>query len=132
MANLDAEEQQFQKEVEGVKQWWSGSRWRFTQRPFSAEEIVAKRGTLKLTYPSNSQAKKMWDIVEGRFKVGCSSMAELFAHLLTGSRTRMRASHMDVSTRSWSPRWQNISTRSMSLDGNVRQLPPRRMSRDRI
>lgn len=69
MANIDAEEQQFQKEVEEVKQWWSGSRWRFTRRPFSAEEIVAKRGTLKLTYPSNSQAKKMWDIVEGRFKV---------------------------------------------------------------
>jgi isocitrate lyase len=74
MANIDAEEQQFQKEVEEVKQWWSGSRFRFTRRPFSAEEIVAKRGNLKITYPSNSQAKKMWDIVEGRFKVGCFNL----------------------------------------------------------
>ncbi|KAH7130333.1 isocitrate lyase [Dendryphion nanum] len=68
MANLDAEEQSFLQEVEEVKQWWSDSRWRFTRRPFTAEEIVAKRGTLKLQYPSNAQAKKMWGIVEQNFK----------------------------------------------------------------
>jgi isocitrate lyase len=45
--------------------------------PMEIQEIVAKRGTLKLTYPSNNQAKKMWDIVEGRFKVGYLRMAEL-------------------------------------------------------
>jgi isocitrate lyase len=70
MANIDAEEQQYQNEVEEVKQWWNDSRWRYTRRPFTAEQIVQKRGTLKLTYPSNAQAKKMWNIVEGRFKVG--------------------------------------------------------------
>jgi isocitrate lyase len=69
MSNIDAEEAQFQKEVEEVKQWWTGSRWRFTKRPFTAEEIVAKRGNLKITYPSNAQSQKLWNIVEGRFKV---------------------------------------------------------------
>ncbi|KAF2020195.1 isocitrate lyase [Aaosphaeria arxii CBS 175.79] len=68
MAHIDAEEQQFLQEVADVKKWWSDSRWRFTKRPFTAEEIVAKRGTLKITYPSNEQAKKLWGIVEGRFK----------------------------------------------------------------
>jgi isocitrate lyase len=69
MANIDAEEQQYQQEVEEVKKWWSDSRWRYTRRPFTAEQIVQKRGTLRLQYPSNAQAKKLWDIVEGRFKV---------------------------------------------------------------
>lgn len=69
MANIENEEQQYQQEVEDVKKWWSDSRWRHTRRPFTAEQIVQKRGTLKLQYPSNAQSKKLWDIVEGRFKV---------------------------------------------------------------
>lgn len=69
MSNIDAEDAQFQKEVAEVKKWWTDSRWRFTRRPFSAEEIVAKRGNLSITYPSNNQSKKLWNIVEERFKV---------------------------------------------------------------
>jgi hypothetical protein len=69
MANLDAEDEQYFQEVEEVKKWWSDSRWRYTRRPFTAEQIVAKRGTLKIQYPSNEQSKKLWGIVEGRFKV---------------------------------------------------------------
>merc|ERR1712137_163631 len=68
MSNIDAEDAQFQKEVQEVKQWWSDSRWRYTRRPFTAEDIVSKRGNLKITYPSNHQSKKLWEIVEGRFK----------------------------------------------------------------
>jgi isocitrate lyase len=70
MSHADAEDAQFQQEVAEVKKWWTDSRWRFTRRPFTAEEIVAKRGNLKITYPSNSQSKKLWNIVEERFKVG--------------------------------------------------------------
>lgn len=92
MANLDAEEQQFQKEVDEVKQWWSDSRWRYTRRPFSAEEIVAKRGNLKITYPSNAQAKKLWNLVEGRFKV--RGVVEESINDANCPRTEMRASPM--------------------------------------
>jgi len=66
---LDREEQLYQDDVKAVKQWWTDSRWRFTKRPFTAEQIVAKRGNLKVQYPSNVQSKKLWKIVEGRFKV---------------------------------------------------------------
>jgi isocitrate lyase len=69
MSNTDAEDAQYQQEVQEVKQWWSDSRWRFTRRPFTAEEIVAKRGNLRITYPSNNQSQKLWKIVEERFKV---------------------------------------------------------------
>lgn len=63
------EEQIYLQEVADVKKWWSDTRWRFTKRPFTAEQIVAKRGNLKIEYPSNTQAKKLWGILEGRFKV---------------------------------------------------------------
>lgn len=64
------EDELFAKEVEEVKRWWSDSRWRNTKRPFTAEQIVSKRGNLKIDYPSNAQSKKLWDILERRFKVG--------------------------------------------------------------
>jgi hypothetical protein len=65
------EEQIYLEEVAAVKKWWTDSRWRHTKRPFTAEQIVAKRGNLKIDYPSNVQSKKLWNILEGRFKV-CS------------------------------------------------------------
>ncbi len=68
-ADASKEDQIFAAEVAEVEKWWSDSRWRFTKRPFTAEQIVSKRGTLKIDYPSNVQAKKLWKILEGRFKV---------------------------------------------------------------
>jgi hypothetical protein len=69
MSSLDAEEQQYLTEVEEVKMWWTDSRWRYTKRPFTAEQIVAKRGNLRIEYPSNVQSKKLWKLVESRWKV---------------------------------------------------------------
>lgn len=64
------EDDLFAQEVEAVKRWWSDPRWRYTRRPFTAEQIVSKRGHLQIQYPSNAQAKKLWNILEHRFKVG--------------------------------------------------------------
>ncbi|PQE30267.1 isocitrate lyase protein [Rutstroemia sp. NJR-2017a WRK4] len=72
MANVavdpEDEERLYIQEVEAVKKWWADERWRYTKRPFTAEQIVAKRGNLKIEYPSNAQSKKLWKILEGRFK----------------------------------------------------------------
>ena len=73
MASLDQEEQAYLADVEATKAWWTDSRWRFTKRPFTAEQIVAKRGNLRIQYPSNVQSKKLWAILEDRFKVGSSA-----------------------------------------------------------
>lgn len=67
--NPDEEDALFAREVEQVKAWWSGPRWRHTRRPFTAEQIVSKRGHLQVDYPSNAQAKKLWGILENRFNV---------------------------------------------------------------
>ncbi|KAK4456719.1 isocitrate lyase family-domain-containing protein, partial [Cladorrhinum samala] len=61
------EDELFAKEVAEVKKWWSDSRWKHTKRPFTAEQIVNKRGNLKIEYASNAQSKKLWKILEKRF-----------------------------------------------------------------
>jgi isocitrate lyase len=96
MSHADAEDAQFQKEAQEVKKWWTESRWRFTRRTFTAEEIVAKRGNLKIQYPSNHQSKKLWNIVEDRFKV--KNLTQSRYNVLIAYRTKMLASHMAVST----------------------------------
>lgn len=73
MGSIDDEDQLFNTEVNAVKLWWTNSRWRYTKRPFTAEQIVAKRGNLKIDYPSNVQSKKLWNIVEEKFKNGEAS-----------------------------------------------------------
>lgn len=72
MGLFEDEDRQFAADVQAVENWWKDGRWRFTKRPFTAEQIVAKRGTLKIDYPSNVQAKKLWRTLEGNWKV-CSS-----------------------------------------------------------
>ncbi|APA11550.1 isocitrate lyase [Sclerotinia sclerotiorum 1980 UF-70] len=64
----EQEERIFLEEVAAVKKWWEDERWRYTKRPFTAEQIVAKRGNLKIEYPSNALSKKLWGILEDRFK----------------------------------------------------------------
>jgi len=65
----DIEDELFTMEVEAVKKWWSDPRWRYTKRPFTAEQIVSKRGHLPVEYPSNALSKKLWKILENRFQV---------------------------------------------------------------
>lgn len=73
MSGLDAEEQAFQAEVNDVYRWWKDSRWRYTKRPFTAEQIVSKRGSVKTQYPNNEMSKKLWNTLEARFKNGDAS-----------------------------------------------------------
>ena len=77
MSSLEAEEQQYQNEVNAVNQWWKDSRWRYTKRAFTADQIVAKRGTLKIEYPSNVQSKKLWKILEQRYAVSNDTIWQL-------------------------------------------------------
>jgi isocitrate lyase len=65
----NAEQAKYEAEVKELKQWWEDPRWRYTRRPYTAESIVQKRGTIKIEYPSNQMSKKLWNLVESRFKV---------------------------------------------------------------
>lgn len=69
MGHFEDEDRKYAEDVQAVKNWWSDSRWRYTKRPFTAEQIVAKRGNLTINYPSNAQAKKLWRTLESNFAV---------------------------------------------------------------
>ena len=48
-------------------------RWWKTTRPYTAAEVVAKRGTLPISYPSHVQGKKLWNILSKRYQEGTPS-----------------------------------------------------------
>lgn len=73
MSSLDAEEKKYQEEVKAVQQWWSDSRWRYTKRPFTAEQIVQKRGSIQQHYANNEISKKLWAKLESNWKTGQAS-----------------------------------------------------------
>ncbi|KAI7786777.1 isocitrate lyase [Diaporthe eres] len=106
--DLKTEDELFAKEVEEVKRWWSDSRWRNTKRPFTAEQIVSKRGNLKIDYPSNAQSKKLWDILEGRFK---NQDASYTYGCLEPTMVTQMAKYLDTVYVSG---WQSSSTASAS------------------
>jgi len=106
--NPDTEDERFLKEVEQVKAWWSESRWRHTKRPFTAEQIVSKRGNLKIEYPSSAQAKKLWNILEHRFETRDASYT--YGCLEPTMVTQM-AKYLDTIYVSG---WQSSSTASAS------------------
>ncbi len=62
--DLSAEEASFQQDIEEIKRWWAQPRWRKTKRIYTPEEIAAKRGSLKIHYPSSDQAKKLFKLLE--------------------------------------------------------------------
>lgn len=39
-------------------------------RPYTAEQVVSKRGTIDLSYPSNAQAKKLHALLTQKHKKG--------------------------------------------------------------
>ncbi|KAK7419896.1 isocitrate lyase 1 [Neonectria punicea] len=106
--NLDVEDDLFQKEVAQVNAWWSDSRWRHTKRPFTAEQIVSKRGYLPVDYASNAQAKKLWKILEHRF---ASRDASYTYGCLEPTMVTQMAKYLDTVYVSG---WQSSSTASAS------------------
>jgi isocitrate lyase len=102
------EDELFAREVDEVKRWWAEPRWRHTRRPFTAEQIVSKRGHLKIEYPSNTQAKKLWGILEGRFN---SKEASYTYGCLEPTAVTQMAKYLDTIYVSG---WQSSSTASSS------------------
>ncbi|KAI4525533.1 isocitrate lyase [Schizophyllum commune Loenen D] len=63
----------FAKEVAEVEQWWKSPRFERVKRPYTAADVVSKRGTLPIQYPSNVQGKKLWSILGEHAKRGTPS-----------------------------------------------------------
>ncbi|KAF8526100.1 isocitrate lyase icl [Gautieria morchelliformis] len=68
-----AERQAFEEEVRQVQQWWKSPRFARTKRPYTAADVVSKRGSIPIQYPSDLQGKKLWRLLEQHFKDGTPS-----------------------------------------------------------
>jgi len=58
----------FKEEVEQVKQWWKSPRFEGLIRPYTADQVVSKRGTLPISYPSAVQGKKLHKLLSEHAK----------------------------------------------------------------
>ncbi|KAK4569612.1 mitochondrial 2-methylisocitrate lyase [Recurvomyces mirabilis] len=65
-----SEDQIYADQVKQVEEWWSTPRYAGIKRPYSAADVVSKRGTLNQTYPSSLMARKLFDLLETRLKEG--------------------------------------------------------------
>ena len=81
------------QKVEKVKQWWASPRFKLVKRPYTAEQIVSKRGTIPTEYRSNLQAKKLWQILQQNKRTGHTS--HTFGALDPVQVTQM-APHLDT------------------------------------
>ena len=62
--DINEEEKFFQEQVQEIGNWWKDQRWAKTKRIYQPEDIARKRGTLKIDYPSNNQAKKLYKLLQ--------------------------------------------------------------------
>ncbi|KAH0613872.1 uncharacterized protein H6S33_005758 [Morchella sextelata] len=60
----------FEAEVQEVKGWWKTPRFAGIKRPYTAVDIVSKRGMLKQEYPSSTTAKKLFGLLKERAAAG--------------------------------------------------------------
>lgn len=66
----DVEEALFDAQVQQVRDWWASPRYKGIKRPYSAEDVVSKRGALQQTYPSSLMARKLFNLLEERAAQG--------------------------------------------------------------
>ena len=65
-----AEDALFEQQVKDVEAWWSSPRYEGIRRPYSAKDIVSKRGSLQQSYPSSLMARKLFNLLNERAAEG--------------------------------------------------------------
>lgn len=58
-----AEDSLFAAQVADVEAWWATPRFAGIRRPYSAADVVSKRGTLQQIYPSSLMARKLHALI---------------------------------------------------------------------
>ncbi|EXJ79450.1 isocitrate lyase [Capronia epimyces CBS 606.96] len=66
----DAEDILFKEQVRDVNNWWASPRYEGIKRPYTAEDVVSKRGTLQQSYPSSIMARKLFNLLNERAAEG--------------------------------------------------------------
>ena len=66
----EAEDQLYDAQVKEVEAWWSTPRFAGIVRPYTADDVVSKRGSQQIAYPSSVMATKLFNLVRERVSKG--------------------------------------------------------------
>ncbi|CAK7228519.1 mitochondrial 2-methylisocitrate lyase [Sporothrix bragantina] len=65
-----AEDALYEAQLKEVEEWWASPRFEGIKRPYSAADVVSKRGSQMQQYPSSTMARKLWHLVQERSAAG--------------------------------------------------------------
>ena len=65
-----SEDALYEQQLLDVKKWWASARYEGIKRPYSAEDVVSKRGSLQQTYPSSLMARKLFNLLNEKAAKG--------------------------------------------------------------
>lgn len=65
-----AEDALYEQQIKDVEAWWASPRYAGIRRPYTAADVVSKRGSQTQTYPSSVMARKLFDLVQQRAAAG--------------------------------------------------------------
>ena len=66
----EAEDALYEQQIKDVEAWWNSPRFEGIKRPYSAADVVSKRGSLQQTYPSSLMARKLFNLLNERAAEG--------------------------------------------------------------
>ncbi|KAI1206656.1 isocitrate lyase [Annulohypoxylon truncatum] len=65
-----AEDALYEQQIKDVEEWWASPRYEGIKRPYTAADVVSKRGSQMQTYPSSLMARKLFNLVKERVAKG--------------------------------------------------------------
>jgi isocitrate lyase len=61
-----AEDALYEQQLKDVEAWWASPRYEGIKRPYSAADVVSKRGSQQQSYPSSVMARKLFNLIKER------------------------------------------------------------------
>lgn len=66
----EAEDALYEQQIKEVEAWWATPRYDGIKRPYTAADIVSKRGSQLQSYPSSVMARKLFNLLKEREAAG--------------------------------------------------------------
>lgn len=79
-----AEDALYEQQIADVEEWWQSPRFEGIKRPYSAADVVSKRGSLQQTYPSSLMARKLFHLLNEKAAQGKPVHTSMYRHWFLG------------------------------------------------
>lgn len=77
------EDDLYNQQLKEVETWWATPRYKGITRPYTADDVVSKRGSLQQSYPSSVMGRKLWDLIQKRLAEGEPLHTSMFFYRLS-------------------------------------------------